>query len=379
MKAYTRDEQVKVRTQALIKEWQRSGFIEAAQVPQLEAGLNTDFKRTNASFRLLLALFALIILVASLALAGTFFRLNDRSSDAGLGIIAGLLCAATAGFLINRFRLYRFGVEESLAFAAPVLFGIAAAAMTFPTKELWWGFGVAAVSFLVVYLWFGYIETALASFVCTAAIPFTLDLSAEMQRSSAAVFFLIVFFFVRSRRLRYGDDFPGNQYGVLQGAAWAGLYLALNLQFGHYLNPHRAFYWSTYALTTILPILGLRLALRDKDRYLIHVSLAAALVTLGTNKPYLGLPRQPWDPLLFGILLMGSAVLLRRWLSRGANGQRYGFTAARVLASEQRILSVVATASAALHQPGISATEASPLKLDPGWGRSGGAGASGSF
>jgi hypothetical protein len=103
------------------------------------------------------------------------------------------------------------------------------------------------------------------------------------------------------------------------------------------------------------------------------------LVTIGTNKPYLGLPRQPWDPILFGILLMGSAILLRRWLSKGENGQRYGFTATRLLAGEQRILSVVATASAALHQPGISAPAESSSKLDPGGGRSGGAGSSGSF
>ena len=86
----------------------------------------------------------------------------------------------------------------------------------------------------------------------------------------------------------------------------------------------------------------------------MDVSLAAGLVTLATNKPYLHMTRQPWDPILFGILLAGSAVIIKRWLSSGANGQRNGFTAERLLASDRRILTVVGAASAAF-QPQIPA------------------------
>lgn len=104
-----------------------------------------------------------------------------------------------------------------------------------------------------------------------------------------------------------------------------------------------------------------------------------ALVTLATNKPYLGLPRRPWDPILFGILLMGSGVILRWWLSKGTRSLRYGFTATRLFASEGRLISIMATASSALKQADVLEHNTPPSRLDPGGGRSGGAGASGSF
>src|SRR6202158_1533319 len=40
----------------------------------------------------------------------------------------------------------------------------------------------------------------------------------------------------------------------------------------------------------------------------------------------LGWPRHTWDPILLGFLLMGAALVLRRWLSKGADGERAGFT-----------------------------------------------------
>ena len=43
----------------------------------------------------------------------------------------------------------------------------------------------------------------------------------------------------------------------------------------------------------ILPIAGLGMGLRDRDRDLIDVSLVLMLVTLITNKPYLGWARSP--------------------------------------------------------------------------------------
>ena len=48
--------------------------------------------------------------------------------------------------------------------------------------------------------------------------------------------------------------------------------------------------------------------------------------TLASNKPYLGWSRQTWDPIVFGILLVAVAMSVRRWLLRGVDGHRRGFT-----------------------------------------------------
>ena len=102
--------------------------------------------------------------------------------------------------------------------------------------------------------------------------------------------------------------------------------------------------------------------------------------TLMMNKEYLGTPRYAWDPIVFGLMLMGSAIALKRWLASGENGDRAGFTATRILASDKAKAGVLGTVASLAH-PGTPAAEPASAPADPigGGGRSGGAGASGSF
>jgi hypothetical protein len=120
---------------------------------------------------------------------------------------------------------------------------------------------------------------------------------------------------------------------------------------------------------------SLVLSLREKDRPLLMVSVAMAIVTLATNKPYLGWERRTWDPMLLGALLIGVALALRRWLSRGPDGARYGYTGAKILAGRDPVLTVLSAAPFPVHPQAPAA--APPAGFDGG--RSGGGGASGSF
>src|SRR6266566_4493532 len=101
------------------------------------------------------------------------------------------------------------------------------------------------------------------------------------------------------------------------------------------------------------PVVGLSLSLRARDRLLMDVSGAMLITTFATNKLYLGSPPQTWDPILFGLFLMIAAVWIRRWLSSGSGGARFGFTPARILNRDSRLMTVVSTASAAF-QPQAS-------------------------
>jgi hypothetical protein len=113
----------------------------------------------------------------------------------------------------------------------------------------------------------------------------------------------------------------------------------------------------------------------------MNVNLLLSLVTLSTNKSYLHQERQPWDPILLGLLLVGVAMIMKRWLAKGPQGQRRGFTAVRLLAGDRRALDVLSTVSVGLQQPHTHPAPgaAKPAAPDFGGGRSGGAGASGSF
>src|SRR4030095_9140917 len=166
-----------------------------------------------------------------------------------------------------------------------------------------------------------------------------------------------------------------DDYGLIQASAWACLYLALNLQISVLRYYEQSlFYWVTYAMIWILPVVGLWVSLRSKDRPLLNVSVLAALITLATNKPYLHLMRRPWDPILFGLFLIVSAVLIKRWLGRGSSAQRGGFTAARLFARDRQALAIVSTASAAL-QPAMSPSPAPAAKPNFDTAPAGGAGA----
>jgi hypothetical protein len=360
------------RAQALVREWHRSGFLGETQSAQLEISLRVDLKRTNFFLRALLFLFGAIIVFASVWLITETFRIDDTSGQAATYTVMAIVCFVVAEILVARQRLYRFGIEESLLCASAVLL-MTVAATLIDSRHGIAGAVAGAVCGFLLFLLFGYVYAAIGGMISAAMLPFfATDLPEETNRLLAAVVFAIVFFAVRPRRLSLNDDFPGDDYGLIQAAAWAGVYCAVNLQFS-FSHFSGNVYWFTYAMTWALPVLGLWLSIPKKDRMLMNLNVAMLLTTLMTNKPYLGLERKPWDPILFGVLLIGSALIIKRWLK----SERYGFTAERMLIGDRRILDMVATASAVL-QPDVPAPDA-PAKPEFGGGRSGGAGASGGF
>jgi hypothetical protein len=381
MRIYAQADEEKVRGEAAVREWQRSGFLDTSQAAQIANELRVDFRRTNFFLRALLFLFTSIVVAASVSLVVTVFGLDEKTSQATVCVIAAVLCLGAAEFLIRTFRFYRFGVEEAAAIAAVVLLGLAAAFATSGSEpdELVAPLAIAALGALFIYMRYGYLYAAIGSIGCAAAIPFPMHMPAEDKRLIAALVCAFSFSIVRRPRLQRGDDFPGDDYGLIQASAWAGLYLALNLQISFIRYYEQSlFYWVTYAMIWILPVVGLWLSLRSKDRPLLNVSLLAALMSLATNKPYLHLMRRPWDPILFGLFLIVSAVFIKRWLGRAPNAQRGGVTTARLLARDRQALAIVSTASAAL-QPAMSPSPAPAAKPNFDGGRSGGAGATGSF
>ena len=144
----------------------------------------------------------------------------------------------------------------------------------------------------------------------------------------------------------------------------------------------KALYWLTWVATWALPPVILLRGARGKDRAVIAVGLLTAVLTLATNKAYLGWARHPWDPMLLGLLLAGAALTLRRWLEAGPQGVRAGFTARRLSGKDQALLEVSGSALG-VAAPGITTAPASaaPAPDTPqfGGGQSGGGGASSDF
>jgi len=230
MRRYSADDEERVTAQFCIREWERSGLLESSQSARLEAELQVDLRRTNNFLRGVLFLFTGLIVAASVLLTTTVFDLDDELLLATTTGIAGILFFALLECLVSRFRLYRFGVEEAFAVAAAVLLSVSGGAIAsalrgsrpgeFPALV---ALCIGALSAFGIYRRFGYVYAAFAAMICASGIPFQIALSAEVQRFLVAAMLTLVFVVVRSKRLQNASE-PGDEYGIIQASAWAGLY-----------------------------------------------------------------------------------------------------------------------------------------------------------
>ncbi len=112
----------------------------------------------------------------------------------------------------------------------------------------------------------------------------------------------------------------------------------------------------------------------------IAAGAVVAVLTLVTNKPYLGWQRHTWDPMLLGVLLIGVALLIRRWLADGPGEIRRGFTARRLSGKDKTWMNVGGTALGFV-SPNLVTPSPQPASPDVhfGGGDSGGGGATSDF
>ena len=385
MRKYSVIDERAIRTDRAVREWTKSALLDKAQEERMLPELQVELRRTNVFLRFILFAFGLLFIGAFVGLIALMYEMKQDVPIAILCFVSAACSLIIAEVLVQNFNLYRFGIEEAAAVSVAVLVTVGITIMMpkgndkFPILII---LATAAVAAFLVYLRFGYLYAAIASLFCVSLAPFALDSSESMHRMLAAGLLTVAFIVARIKVMENQNEFPGDEYRTIQATAWLGIYAYLNLHLASiasiFFAPELAgpFYLFTYAAIWLLPPIGLILGVRDRDRALIDVNIVLSLVTLATNKAYLNMPRQTWDPILLGLLLIGVAVGLRRWL---AKGDRNGFTSARILLSDKRGIAAIATASAALH----TGPQAPPTQPDRGFrgegGRSGGAGASGSF
>jgi uncharacterized membrane protein YgcG len=194
-------------------------------------------------------------------------------------------------------------------------------------------------------------------------------------------------------RSRHRFDYLEDAYSLSEAFLWLGIYLIFNLKISALSLPSQwwsntrpasefavPFYWTTWVLIWCLPPVILARGVRQKDRLIIAVGAITTVLTLVTNKPYLGWQRHTWDPILLGIALTGVALFLRRWLALGPGGVRHGFTAARLSGKDKHAMNLGSAVLGLITPQSITPT---PQPTNPdfrfGGGGSGGGGASGDF
>lgn len=393
MSIYTASSEETLRARTLLKDWAAEGFLTKAQYQQLQEETVLELRTTNVYLRVILFLFTLVSLAAAAALFLIGFGEHPSQQTASvLFFVYAAVCYGAAEVAVARARLYRYGIEEALAVCAVACLcaGMEAALPRGP-KPL----APAAGSMLSLWLWrrfgFWYALPAAMIFVPFLVAGCTSSLPAQHVIDAGLYAFGLVLIAVAGSRQRID---PGHPYALAEAFLWIGIYLAMNLKLSSFSVPvqwvsggtHAAsafptsFYWTTWVLIWCLPPLVLVRGIRQKQRLVIASGILLAILTLVTNKPYLGWQRHTWDPMLLGLLLAGISLATRRWLAGGPGEVRQGFTAGRPSQKDkQRINAGAAVLGWLAPQAIMPATDTNSADFHTGGGTSGGGGATGEF
>jgi hypothetical protein len=391
MRRYSEEAMDAFHTRSLLTEWKTEGLLREEQYERMGQETLSDLSTTHIFLRLVLFVFTVLCVAAAVGLIFVLLT-PPRSMSTVIFFLVAALCYAATEFTVHETRFYRHGIEEALAVCS---IGYLCAALSFvsttPSTLL------AAAALLSIWIWYRFDlwYTFLLAMVFVALLPPSTLSSTEHRLLVLALYAAALFVIVRIRP-RDRLDALNQTYSLAEAFLWLGIFLTLNLKLdaldlplpwimgglrGDTPSPYGScFYWTTWLLLWCLPPLMLLRAVRLKDRFLLAAAIASAILTLVSNKAYLGWPRHSWDPMLLGILLTGVALSLRRWLAEGAFGVRKGFTATRPSKKE---LSWAGTGAAVVGllspHPLFPTSQQDGPEIPLGGGQSGGAGATRDF
>lgn len=394
MRIYSASDEENLRTLHLLREWTSEGLLSETQHLTMKQDVECGLRRTNFFLRLVFFLFTLIGVGAAV---GFVFAVGPRDahSSGALLLIAAALCYGGAEAAVREKHLYRHGFEEALVVLS-ILFLCAGLQLAFFN-----GLGAsqaeaalsacAAIASLLIWRRFGLQYFFLAAMILAATLPYYWTSSPAARHLIVGGFYAAGLIAVIYARRAHRDDYRDEEYSLTEALLWLGVYAAIDLQissidqlrwwWGHSSNPGafpRTFYWTTWVLIWVLPIAMLWRALKRKDRMVTVAGMIAAILTLATNKPYLGWQRHPWDPVVLGVLLTGAAVAVKSWLSTGPGGVRHGLTAERITARDQKAKELISTFGGAVSASSAFTPAPAPEPTFSG-GDSGGGGATADF
>jgi hypothetical protein len=392
MRIYAASDEEALRTLSLLKDWASEGFIDEAQYSAMRQDVPCRLRRTNVFLRLVFFLFTLIVGGAAVGLFFAVFSLRESSTSGIFLVLFAAISWAFVEVLVRDKHLYRHGTEEALAVLSVALLCMGLvlildrSILQSHNNSLVVSCGALA-SFLI-YRRLGLLYAFAAALIFIAFLPHYWTSSQTAQHIILAALYTIALLLAIVLRRQHRFDYLDDDYSAIEAFLWLGIYATINLHLSSFDLMQRwwdptansapfptAFYWTTYVLIWFLSITMLRRGLTRKDRPVIGLGLLTAILTLVTNKPYLGWTRHPWDPMILGVALAGTAVVIRRWLSSGPGAARRGFTANRLSTKDRRYAELLSTV-APLSTPLPTASAHTPIFSG---GDTGGGGASSDF
>jgi hypothetical protein len=404
VRIYTDLNEESLRAHKLLTQWTDDGFLNKEQYQRLEQDTVSDLRTTNIFLRLVLFFFTILGVAAAVALFFVIFLSRPSEQTTGIWLLVFAAISYTAAEVaVAQARLYRYGIEEALAVCSVAFLCAGLALFSFSgtpnsSREIQLVVSaVGAIASLWIWYRFNLWYAFPAAMIFAIFLPVYWTPSPSAQHIFISVLYAAGLICIVPIRSRHRFDYLEDSYSLSEAFLWLGIYLILNLKISALGLPSQwwsntwltsefavPFYWATWVLTWCLPPLILTRGVRQKDRFIIAVGAMTAVLTLATNKPYLGWQRHTWDPMLLGIALTGVALFLRRWLAQGPGGVRHGFTAAHLSGKDKHAMGVGSAVLGLITPQSITPTPQTPTPHPTGpdarfGGGSGGGGASGDF
>ena len=402
MRLYSASNEETLRARKLLRDWAGEGLLTKTQFEHLEQETVSDLRTTNIYLRLVLFFFTLIIVAAAAALFFVVFLSQPSEQTAGFFFLSvAAVCYAGAEVAVSQARLYRYGIEEALVVCSVGFLCVGMQAALFsgspysPRPDAAQCLVPAAGAVFSLWIWrrFGFSYAFLAAMIFAFFLPGYWTASHSAQRLIVVAFYATTLLVLSAVRPRHCFDYLDERYSLVEAFLWLGIYLAINLKVlsldlpAQWWGGNRAasdfgrpFYWATWVLIWCLPPIVLARGVRQKDRFVIAAGAIVAILTLVSNKPYLGWQRHTWDPMVMGILLTGVALFIQRWLAGGPGGIRHGFTASRLSGKDKQWMNIGSSGFGLLSTHSITpAPQTSSPDFRFGGGASGGGGSSSDF
>jgi hypothetical protein len=372
--------------------WQARGAIDAAALATVESLYPDDRRRLGPAFRVLVFGFTIVVTSALFGLLGLMVSGAGERGFAPLLTLWGLALVAATDLQIGAGRRRQGGTEAATAFlgVSQLVFGVSWSLSRWAGLRGSAALDAALVVTMVVcaaaaWRW-GYTLFALAAAVAAFVLA---------ARTPAGRAIWVVAGAVLAPLLAQAGDSPGlspahrRAARVMAVVALAFLYGGVHIGSWDEQAVERiaagvrgerpaAMRWLFAVGTAIVPLVVVAWGLRSRRRWLIATGVAALLASLVTLRFYVHVA-----PLFSVLIASGAACLalaaaLRRYLESGPGGERGGFTADPLFDDDARAGALELAAGAASLTPAARVPE-EQAALQPGGGRYGGGGASGTF
>jgi hypothetical protein len=368
------------------QEWRDAEWIDKDEYKKIEKIYPDDRVRTGPAFRIL---FFILTVVAIMGFVATMFVLIDHETPvAFFALFAGIACWIVADYLIVFRKRRQGGIEAafSLASILNILLGIGIILINSR-----WSWGNYWMPSLLLFLFLSFLAGAAGwnwGYWPYAAIS-ALSLFIAMLRLPEVLW--IIFILISYHWLVRGCDSTKLPPSIRKCSAaflavsLAGLYAAVNIflidqhsfdDWSHETISHPR--WLFIILTAVVPLVIFAIGILRRRRLFFVLGFLLGVLSLITLRMYIHVA-PPWIVLTgAGVLLLVAAVILRRFLNSGVNGERAGYTAAPLTERPEKHRGVEIVANMAAFTPSQSAA-ANPTEYQGGGGSFGGGGASGKF